>query len=79
MAARNLTIQLDEDLIHAAKVLAAEAGMSLSALVAHDLREKIAARRRQAQAMQAAVQSMTEAGTSGRVMPRWNRAELYDR
>lgn len=36
---RNLTVQLDEDVVRAARVLAAERGMSISALVAATLRE----------------------------------------
>lgn len=76
---RNLTIQLDEELIRAAKALAAAKGMSLSALVAQDLREKIAAQSRYQQAMTAAMESMAEAAGSGRKAPAWTRDELYDR
>lgn len=76
---RNLTIQLDEELIHAAKALAAAKGMSLSALVAQDLREKIAAQGRYQAAMTAALESMTEAAGSNRTAPIWTRDDLYDR
>jgi plasmid stability protein len=76
---RNLTIQLDEELIRSAKVLAAEKGMSLSAMVAQDLREKLAARDRYQQAMSAALESMAEAAGSARTAPRWTRDDLHDR
>jgi hypothetical protein len=79
MAPRNLTIQLDEELIREAKVLAAEEGMSLSAMVAQDLRERLAVRERRREAMQAAFESMTQAAGSGRQMPRWTREELHER
>jgi hypothetical protein len=79
MAARNLTIQLDERLIRDAKVLAAEQGMSLSAMVAQDLREKLAARDRHQRAKRAALESMLEALASDRHAPAWTRDELYDR
>jgi hypothetical protein len=76
---RNVTIQLDEDLIRAAKALAATKGMSLSALVAQDLREKIAAQGRYQRAMDAALESMAEAAGSNRTAQAWTRDELHDR
>jgi hypothetical protein len=76
---RNLTIQLDEELIRSAKALAASKGMSLSAMVAHDLREKIATQGRYQRAMAAALESMAEAAGSGREAPVWTRDQLYDR
>jgi hypothetical protein len=79
MATRNLTIQLDEDLIHEARVLAAEQGTSISALVAQDLRTKLAARARRTSAMQAAFDSMDAAARSGRQVPAWTREEINDR
>ena len=79
MAARNLTIQLDEDLIREAKVLAAEQGMSVSAMVSRDLRDKLSARAWTERARRAAVESMAEAADSGRAAPQWRRDELYPR
>lgn len=76
---RNLTIQLDEELIRSAKALAAAKGMSLSALVAQDLREKVAAQGRYQRAMTFAMESMAEAAGSGRKAPAWTREGLYDR
>lgn len=79
MSPKNVTVQLDEELICEAKALANKKGMSLSAMVAQDLREKVAAEARYKRAMEAAFTSMTEAATSGRQAPRWTREELYDR
>lgn len=79
VATRNVTIQLDEDLIRDAKVLAAEKGMSLSAMVAQEIRERLAARARRERARQVAVQSMAEAAEAGRTAPRWTREELHER
>ncbi len=42
MARRNLTLQLDEDVIRQAKVLAAKRGTSVSGLVARELEELVA-------------------------------------
>lgn len=79
MTARNVTIQLDEELIREAKAQAAEQGMSLSAMLAQEVREKLAARKRYRRAMQVALASMAEAAESGRQVPEWTREELYDR
>jgi hypothetical protein len=79
MVARNVTIQLDEHLIRDAKVLAAEEGLSLSAMVAREIRAKLAIRARRERAMQIALESMTEAASSGRTVPEWSRDELYER
>lgn len=79
VATRNLTIQLDEELVRSAKVMAAEEGMSVSAMVAQELREKLAVRARRDRARQAALDSMAEAAESGRRAPRWTREELHDR
>lgn len=70
---------MDEELIHEAKVLAAQEGTSVSAMVAKDLREKLAARVRYEDAMGIALESMAEAASSDRQLPSWNREELYDR
>jgi plasmid stability protein len=79
MSTRNLTIQLDEELIREARVLAAEQGTSVSAMVAQDLRTKLAARARRTSAMQAAFESMDAAARSGRSVPGWTREEINDR
>jgi cytosine/adenosine deaminase-related metal-dependent hydrolase len=74
-----LALQLDEDLIRDAKVLAAEKGMSLSAMLTQEIRERLAARARREHARQAALQSMAEAARAGRTAPRWTREELHER
>jgi hypothetical protein len=79
MTRSNLTLQFDEEMIREAKVLAAEKGTSVSALMAHFLRKVIAREARYKEAMRAAFESMTEAAASGRAAPRWNREEIYDR
>jgi hypothetical protein len=79
MAPGNVTIQLDEDLIRDAKVLAAEKGMSLSAMMAQEIRERLAARARREHARQVALESMAEAAGTDRMAPRWTREELHAR
>ncbi|HYH33296.1 MAG TPA: DUF6364 family protein [Pseudonocardia sp.] len=73
---RNLTIQLDEDTITRAKVLAAERGTSVSGLVAQQIVELTAARERYRRARESAVQMMAQArGRGGRS---WTREELNE-
>jgi hypothetical protein len=79
MVARNVTIQLDEDLIREAKSLAAERGLSLSAMVALDIRERLRLRRRSARAREAALALMADAAASHRSAGQWSRDELHDR
>lgn len=74
---RNLTIQLDEETIRDAKVLAAERGTSVSSLLAHYVTKMTASRRRYAQAKQHALEAMGNAIDRGGVT--WTREELYDR
>lgn len=73
---RNLTIQLDDDLIRRAKVIAAERGTSVSGLVAQQLAELIAARDRYVRARESALEMMAEATDRGG--RRWTREELYE-
>jgi plasmid stability protein len=75
----NITIQLDDETIHSAKVLAAKKGTSVSALVAQMLREATVADARYRQAMDVAFASMAEAAHSGRRAPAWTRDEINDR
>jgi predicted transcriptional regulator len=79
MARTNLTLQLDEDLVREIKVLAAKKGTSASGLMARFARKVIAADVRYQKAMRAAFESMNEAATSGRAVPRWTREEINDR
>lgn len=77
MAKRNLTVQLDDDVIRQAKVVAARRGLSLSALVAQQLTEVAEADDRYQRAMAVALRAMENAGYGG--APAWRRDELYDR
>lgn len=79
MARTNLTLHLDEETIREIKVLAAERGTSVSALMAHYVHRLTAERARYHEAMRAAFESMEEAASSGRVGRSWTREELYDR
>lgn len=73
---RNLTIQLDDDLIHRAKVIAAERGTSVSGLVAQQITELIAARDRYVRARESALRMMSEATDRGG--RHWTREELHE-
>ncbi|HYZ09173.1 MAG TPA: DUF6364 family protein [Pseudonocardiaceae bacterium] len=73
---RNLTVQLDEEVIGRAKVLAAERGTSVSGLVAQQITELAEARDRYAKARDSALRTMADAiDRGGR---HWTRAELHD-
>jgi len=73
---RNLTVQLDEEVIGRAKVLAAERGTSVSGLVAQQITELTEARDRYAKARDSALRTMAAAADRGG--RRWTRAELHD-
>ncbi len=73
---RNLTIQLDEDLIRRAKVIAAERGTSVSGLVAQQITKLIEARDRYTTARASALEMMSAATDRGG--RRWTREELYE-
>jgi hypothetical protein len=74
---RNLTVQLDDDVIHRAKVLAAKRGTSVSGLVAAELARLVAEDERYEDAWRAARKAMGD--TAGRGGRRWERDELHDR
>jgi hypothetical protein len=77
MARRNLTLQLDEDMIRLAKVLAAKRGTSVSGLVAHELQELIARDARYEEARRRAADIMAESVPRGGRS--WRRDELHER
>src|SRR4051812_43674365 len=58
MAKRNLTVQLDEDVIHRAKVAAAKRGTSVSGLVTQELERLVEADARYEEAQRRAEQAM---------------------
>lgn len=74
---RNLTIQLDEEVIQAAKELAARRNTSVSGLVAEKLKELVEADIRYRQAMNRAIDAMYNATPRGGRT--WKREDLHDR
>jgi G:T/U-mismatch repair DNA glycosylase len=76
MAKRNLTIQLDEETIRHAKIVAAHRGLSLSSLVTQQLSELAEADQRYERARAVALDALADA--TGRGVPTWRREELYD-
>jgi hypothetical protein len=80
MAKRNVTVQLDEDVIAQAKVIAARRGTSLSALLARQVRELADADDRYESAKRHALQAMVTASERDSAgVYTWRREDLYDR
>lgn len=77
MAKRNLTVRLDDAVIHHAKVLAAQRGTSVSTLVAVELERLVADDDRYKEARQRAERAL--AGAKPRGGRRWERDELHAR
>ena len=75
MARRNLTLQLDEETIRQAKLLAAKRGTSISSLVAHELQRLVARDARYEEAQRRAVELMAESVARGG--RNWRRDDLY--
>ena len=75
---RNLTVQLDEDVIGRAKVVAARRGMSVSGLVARCLDVLVDEDDRYESARRRAIAAMADADGHGGVIS-WRREDLYDR
>ena len=74
---RNLTVQLDDEVIRRAKVLAAKRGTSVSGLVAAELSRLVAEDERYEEAWRRARKAMGDAvGRGGR---QWSREELHER
>jgi hypothetical protein len=82
---RNLTIQLEEEIIQAAKELATRRGLSVSGLVTQKLQELVAAELRYERAKRHALDAMynlrSRRGDGDGEVDRlnWTREELYDR
>jgi hypothetical protein len=72
---RNLTVQLDEETIRQAKILAAERGTSVSGLVARELEQLVARNARYEEAMRRAVELMARSVEAGGRS--WRREDLY--
>jgi hypothetical protein len=77
MARRNLTLQLDEEVIQRAKVLAAKRGTSVSGLLARELEDLVAQDARYEEAWRRASEIM--ASSSPRGGRTWRRDQLHDR
>lgn len=79
---QNLTVQLDEEVIREAKVLAAKRGTSVTALVAQQITKMTAAERRYEEAKQRALSALPtrrEAPAEDSGERTWTREDLYDR
>ena len=76
MARRNLTVQLDEDIIRQAKILAAERGTSVSGLVAGELEQLVAQNARYEEARRRAVELMEQSAPRGGRT--WQRDDLQE-
>ena len=76
MAKRNLTVQLDENVVRQAKVLAARRGTSVSTLVASELERLVADDERYEDAYRRARRALS--GAVPRGGRRWRRSDLYD-
>jgi uncharacterized protein DUF6364 len=74
---RNVTLQLDDEVIRRAKVLAAKRGTSVSGLVAAELVRLVAEDERYEEAWRRARKAMGDA--AGRGGRRWEREELHER
>lgn len=77
MGKTNLTLQLDEEVIRRAKVVAAKRGTSVSALVARKLDDLVEQDARHEDAWQRADALMR--GSTDRGGRSWQRDELYER
>jgi len=77
MAKANLTLQLDEDVVRRAKVLAAKRGTSVSGLVARDLGELTDQDERYEDAMRRAREILARAIARGGRS--WRRDDLHER
>lgn len=77
MAKRNLTIQMEDDVIRQARVVAARRGTSVSGLVAKELADLVAADTRYEEASRQARALLDEASPRGGRS--WTRAELHER
>jgi uncharacterized protein DUF6364 len=77
VARKNLTIQIDEDVIDRARLLAAKRGTSISGLVARELEEIVD---HDARYERARLRALRDLGTaSERGGRRWKREDLYER
>jgi hypothetical protein len=76
MARRNLTLQLDEETVRQAKILAAKRGTSVSGLVTRELERLVARDARYEEAQRRAIELMAESVAHGGRS--WRREDLYE-
>jgi hypothetical protein len=76
MGNRNVTVQLDEAVIHRAKIAAARRHTSLSGLLAQQITKIADSDERYERAKQEAFELMDKAARSDQSAPSWTRAEL---
>jgi len=77
MAKRNLTVELDDQMIRKAKVVAAKRGTSVSRLVAHELQDLIQADARYEEARDRSLKALD--GAKPRGGRNWRREDLHKR
>jgi hypothetical protein len=77
-AARNITLTLDEDILREARVLAAQEGLSVSALLRRELVSLVEHQRGYAKARESALRRLARGRSLG-VGATWSREELHDR
>lgn len=77
MSKRNLTVQIDEDVIRRAKVVAAKRGTSISGLVANQLQQLVESDLRYEKAQRHALDALD--APTARGGRRWRRGDLYTR
>jgi plasmid stability protein len=75
VAKTNLTLQLDEEVIRRARVVAAKRGTSVSALVARELDQLVAQEERYEEARHRASELMAQAKPRGGRS--WTREDIY--
>ena len=76
--ASNITLKIDDELLREARILAAEEGSSISALLAEQLKRAVAARRGYQQARSRAKARLNKGFTLKWTPPK-SRDELYER
>lgn len=77
MTKRNLTVELDDEMIRKAKVVAAKRGTSVSRLVANELEDLVEADVRYEEARERALRALANAKPRGGRS--WQRVELHQR
>lgn len=77
-APRNITLTIDEDVLREARVLAAQEGLSVSALLRRELVSLVERQRGYAKAKDSALRRLARGQSLGVGTP-WSREELHDR